>query len=179
MWLSVGALVAAGLTGCAGSGSGTTGQGGSGSGTTGQAGSSSGTTGHVAFAKTKFALHSGLALGAFYQYIVRPYRARAFRHGAPHRKRALATAGAAALFMVHELKIARTDARSSPTLSKLSSPLATLSGELRSLGAGFKSGRVDPTSIASIGEGLTNLRNRSSSLGAPIHPHTPALSGNG
>ena len=61
---------------------------------------------HIEFAKTKFLLHSGIAVGAFQRYIFKPYRAGAFKKGAPGRRKALLKAGATAVLVGHELKLA-------------------------------------------------------------------------
>ena len=92
--------------------------------------------GHVRFAKTKFVLHSGLAFGAFHRYILKPYRAGAFRKGTPGRTKALVKAGAAAAFAYHELKVARTDAVcDGPRLRQLAESLNGAVDALRSLRA--------------------------------------------
>ena len=91
------------------------------------------TTCHITFAKTKFLLHAGLAAGSFHRYIYKPYRAGAFKQGAPGRKKALVKAGASALFAYHELKVAAEDARcDGAVLKKLGSPL---SGALQAISA--------------------------------------------
>ncbi|WP_440065367.1 hypothetical protein [Streptosporangium sp. OZ121] len=70
------------------------------------------------FAKTRFALHAGLALGAFYRYIYKPLRSGGFKAGAEKRKRTFAKAALAGLFTVHELKVARRFALANPTMCK-------------------------------------------------------------
>ncbi|MFF0309937.1 hypothetical protein ACFYSC_21115 [Streptosporangium sp. NPDC004379] len=70
------------------------------------------------FAKTRFALHAGLALGAFYRYIYRPLRSGGFKAGAEKRKRTFAKAAVAGLFTVHELKVARGFALANPGLCR-------------------------------------------------------------
>ena len=66
----------------------------------------------IHFAKTKFLLHAGLAFGAFHRYVYKPFKAGAFSHPLQH-KLALLKAGAAALFVVHEVRKAREDAQAS------------------------------------------------------------------
>ncbi|MDP9845367.1 hypothetical protein J2853_004578 [Streptosporangium lutulentum] len=70
------------------------------------------------FAKTRFALHAGLALGAFYRYIYRPLRSGGFERGAERRKRTFLKAAVAGAFTLHELKVARRFAMANPTLCK-------------------------------------------------------------
>jgi hypothetical protein len=80
---------------------------------------------HIEFAKTKFLLHSGIAVGAFQRYIFKPYRAGTFKKGAPGRRTALLKAGATAVLVGHELKLAARDAQcDGPVLKKLAGPLA-------------------------------------------------------
>ena len=79
---------------------------------------------HVTLARTKFVLHTGIAVGAFHRYVIKPYRAGAFKQGAPGRKKALLKAGASALLAYHELKVAAHDANcDGPALKKLAHPL--------------------------------------------------------
>lgn len=83
----------------------------------------------IKFDKAKFVLHAGLAFGAFHHFIYRPYTEHRL-----HGVLALGKAGLAGLFTVHELKLAKADAESSPTLCKLVAPFdrasAALSGEV-------------------------------------------------
>ncbi|MEV6985481.1 hypothetical protein AB0M95_30055 [Sphaerisporangium sp. NPDC051017] len=70
------------------------------------------------FAKTRFALHAGLALGAFHRYIYKPLRAGGFKEGAEKRKRTFLKAAIAGAFALHELKVAKGFAAANPTLCK-------------------------------------------------------------
>ena len=88
--------------------------------TTTNAGGQKVVTCHIPLAKTKLVLHAGIALAAFHRYIEAPYRRGAFKSGAPGRTKALVKAGASALVVYHELKLALDDARcGGPLLSKL------------------------------------------------------------
>jgi uncharacterized protein YceK len=129
--------------------------------------SASTSTGKTHLAKTKFVLHAGLAFGAFHRYILKPYRAGALAKGAPGRTKALAKAGASALFAYHELKVARTDAVcDGPRLRRLadsvSSALASLNA-LRALRAGTGLG-----AIGLAGQALDRLGGEAASGGTPI-----------
>ncbi|MEU4834543.1 hypothetical protein [Streptosporangium sp. NPDC023615] len=70
------------------------------------------------FAKTRFALHAGLALGAFHRYIYKPLRSGGFQSGADERKRTFLKAAVAGAFAIHELRVAQTFAEANPTLCK-------------------------------------------------------------
>jgi len=61
--------------------------------------------GSVNFDKTKFVLHAGLGFGAFHHFIYAPYQADALHGIVPPGK-----AGLAALFSVHEMKLAKAEA---------------------------------------------------------------------
>ena len=89
---------------------------------------------HIRLAKTKFAIHTGIAAGAFYRYIYRPYRRGAFKQSAPGRRKALLKATASAAVAVHELRIAAKDARcDGPALKRLAKPLDAVLGPLDTL----------------------------------------------
>ncbi|CAO5246778.1 hypothetical protein [Frankia sp. AgKG'84/4] len=89
-----------------------------------------------AFAKTRFALHAGLALGAFHRYIYKPLKNGGFKAGADKRKRSFAKAAIAGVFVVHEVKVANGFAQANPTLcgagQRLSNTFSTLTSKLRS-----------------------------------------------
>src|SRR6266851_1092836 len=53
----------------------------------------------IRFAKTKFAIHAGLAFGAFHRYIYLPLRAGVLRSGASGRVKTLLKAATAAVFI--------------------------------------------------------------------------------
>ncbi|KAA9379883.1 hypothetical protein F5972_09630 [Microbispora cellulosiformans] len=88
------------------------------------------------FAKTRFALHAGLALGAFHRYIYKPLRSGGFKQGAEKRKRTFAKAAVAGVFALHELKVAKGFAVANPTLCKavegVDGKVRALTGKLRS-----------------------------------------------
>jgi hypothetical protein len=137
--------------------------------------SSGSSTPHVHFAKTKFLLHAGLAFGAFHRYIYKPFRAGGFTPVSSH-KLAIVKAGAAGLFAYHEIKIALVDAQSSPTLSKLVSPLTALESKMSSLGSGLKSGKLDGSAISNANSSVSSIGSQSASSGASIKDlATPSL----
>lgn len=95
----------------------------------------------VRFAKVKFVLHSALAYGAFHRYVYKPYRAGAFKSGASGRTKALAKAGAAALFAANELRLARRAALSDDRLRAIGDRIAGLVPNLNSLPNALRSGQ--------------------------------------
>lgn len=131
------------------------------------------------FAKTKFVFHAGLAFGAFHRYIYKPFKAGALtRGGILSHKKAVLKAGLAGLFAYHELKLALHDAKSSPLLSKLLTPLTSLQAKLQSLGTRLKGGKVDQGSIESANTDASSISAGSSKAGQPIADQpTPSLGG--
>jgi hypothetical protein len=120
----------------------------------------------ITFARTKFLLHSGLAAGAFYRYIYNPWRAGAFKQGAPGRTKALAKAAASGVVVAHELKTAARDAQcDGPALKALARPMTVAvatSGTLPSLPAGGLE------SIGTVGAAFERLKAAAAAAGAPI-----------
>jgi len=108
------------------------------------------------FAKTRFVLHTGEAFGAFHRYLYKPYQAGSFHKGTPGRLKAFVKAGAAALFIKRQVRLATEDVKANPTLCKaVAAPLAkvgdTISGAVNKLKGGDASGITDAnTSIDGI-----------------------------
>ncbi len=129
-------------------------------------------------AKTKFVLHAGLAFGAFHRYIYKPFKAGAFRGGLRTSKAAYLKGGLAGLFAYHEVKVALVDAKSSPLLTKLVSPLTALQTKMQALGSGLKRGQADPAAIASTNTLVSSVRGKSAHAGQPVTDQpTPQLGG--
>jgi hypothetical protein len=132
----------------------------------------------IKFAKTKFLLHSGLAFGAFHRYILKPYKAGSFRKGAPGRVKALAKAGVAGAFAVHELKVARRDALADDHLRPLVNRLDTALGRLGGLTGILKGGGLNPGQLLGAAGAITALGRQSAGAGATIKDRSaPSLGG--
>jgi hypothetical protein len=129
--------------------------------------------GTIRFTKAKLLLHAGLAFGAFHRYIYKPYQAGALKAGAPGRTKALLKAGAAALFAVHELRVAARDIAADPTLCHLATPLDSLAASLQSFGDKAKAGQLNPADVTGLEGAVSKLKQQSSQLGAPIQDKTP------
>lgn len=155
------------VAGCGSSSSSSSAAGGSG------ASSATTTAGHTSFAKTKFVLHAGLAFGAFHHFIYKPFRAGDFRHPFSH-KLTIVKAALAAAFVDHEVKLALTDAQSSPTLKKLVSPITALDNKLHSLGSELRSGNT--SSVASDNGSISSIESQSGQSGSPIQEQSPSAS---
>jgi hypothetical protein len=132
---------------------------------------------NVHFAKTKFLLHAGLAIGAFHRYIYKPLRAGGFKSGAPARKRAIAKAAAAALFTYHELKVARDDAQSSDLLrAKLLVPLDAFLGRVKDLPGLLRGGSIG--SLGGAAAAYAALKGAAGKAGVNLKElPTPSLGG--
>lgn len=131
--------------------------------------SSSGSpTTHVALAKTKFALHAGLAFGAFHHFIYKPVKAGDLKHPFSH-KAALFKAGLAVVVVKHEVGLALHDAQSSPLLRKLVSPITGLEakiGELKS--------KINPTAVTQANGLIGSIKQGASSAGQPVTEQVPS-----
>jgi hypothetical protein len=169
-------VAAAFMVGAAGCGSGKSSSAGSTNAGTQSAGTPTTTTppDKVRFAKTKFLLHAGLAFGAFHRYIYKPWKNGTFTavHGIK-KVTTLTKAGLAALFAYHELKLAMVDARSSPLLSKLLSPLTAAADKLRAIGTSLRAGKLDPAQITAADGGVSALSRVAAQNGVPIKDLTP------
>ena len=122
----------------------------------------------------KFVLHAGLAFGAFHRYIYKPFKAGAFSGGLFKHKLALAEAGLAGLFAYRELKLSIADAKASPILSRLLTPVSALAVKLAALGAELKGGQVEPSAIGSASGGVAGLAEQARRSGLSIRESIPS-----
>jgi hypothetical protein len=135
--------------------------------------SAAGTSTH--FAKTKFVFHAGLAFGAFHHFIYKPFKAGDLRHPLSH-KLAIAKGALAATFVYHELKLAATDVKASPTLSKLFAPITLVANKIRALGNPIKSGQDPSAAISGANSSLASIKSTAASNGQNITEQTPSPS---
>jgi hypothetical protein len=117
-------------------------------------------TNAVAFAKTKFVAHTGLAFGAFHRYLYKTYQAGSFKKGASGRITTFIKGGLAALFIKREIRLASEDVKANPTLCKaIAAPLGkigdTVQGAFDKLKGGDASGITDANSAISSVEGTS------------------------
>jgi hypothetical protein len=125
--------------------------------------------GSVNFDKTKFVLHAGLAFGAFHHFIYAPYKASNL-HGVV----ALAKAGLAGLFTVHELKLAKADAESSPTLCHLAAPFDKASAAISSSISQIKSGKASGQDIEGLNNDVNAVQSGAQAGGVPAPDRVPS-----
>lgn len=126
------------------------------------------TSNTTSFAKTKFVLHTGLAFGAFHRYLYKPFRAGTFTSGGKlHRVVVFAKAGAAALFIKREVRLASEDVKANPTLCKtLAAPLAKIGDGISGVVTKLKGG--DTSGITDAQNSITSLEGQAASGGAAI-----------
>lgn len=129
----------------------------------------------VHFAKTKFLIHAGLAIGAFHHFIYGPIKAGDLKHPFEH-KLTLIKAAAAALFVYHELKIAADDVKSSKILSTLFAPLTAAATKLSSLKDSIKDGTVNSSDITDLNSQFDQIKSTASSKGQSITESIPNVS---
>jgi hypothetical protein len=125
--------------------------------------------GSVNFDKTKFVLHAGLAFGAFHHFIYAPYKA-----GRLHGVGALAKAGLAALFTVHELKLAKADAESSPTLCHLAAPFDKVSAAISNSSGQIRSGKASSQDIEGMNNDVNAVQGGAKADGVPAPDQVPS-----
>ena len=160
----VACLAAFGVAGC-----------GSKSNSSASGGSAVTTTATTHFAKTKFLLHAGLALGAFHHFIYEPVKAGDLKHPFSH-KLTLIKAGVATLFVVHELKLAAVDVKSSKILSTLFAPLTFVANKLSALKSAIVGGSANPADVTSLNGSLSQISATAASHGQSISDAIPSVS---
>jgi hypothetical protein len=125
------------------------------------------------FAKPKFVIHAGLAFGAFHHFIYDPVKAGDLKHPFSH-KLALVKAGVATLFVVHELKLAAADVKSSKILSTLFAPLTFIAAKLSSLKSAIVGGSANPAAVTGLNSNLSQISSTASAAGQSISDTVPS-----
>ena len=134
------------------------------------------TSNTTSFAKTKFVLHTGLAFGTFHRYIYKPFKAGTFQKGADGRITAFVKAGATALFMKREIRLAIEDVKANPTLCRtLAAPLEKLSTAIS--GAVSKAKDGDTSGLEDANTQISDMTSKSAAGGAPITESTDESQG--
>ncbi|MCW8382704.1 hypothetical protein [Streptomyces justiciae] len=124
------------------------------------------------FAKTRFVANAGLAAGATYQWIVKPWRAGKFKSGADGRRVALVKAGLAGTFAYNRLKAASRNAEGDPTLAKAVAPLTAGIDALKDLPSKLRKG---DTSVAGAFDDVINqVKDAGKSAGAEVTEQVPS-----
>lgn len=126
------------------------------------------------FAKTRFVLDAGLAAGATYQWIVKPWKAGKFKKGAQGRKTALVKAGLAGAFAYNRLKAAQKNAQGDPALAKALAPLGAGIDALKNLPSKLRNGDTD--AVSAFSDVIGNVKSAGASAGAPVKDQVPSAS---
>lgn len=128
------------------------------------------------FAKTRFVANAGLAAGATYQWIIKPYRAGKFKKGAKGRTFALVKAGLAGAFAYNRLKAAADNAKGDPLLSKAVAPLTAGIESLKGLGSKLRKGDASDADLSSLQDVITGVKGAGAGAGATVTDKVPSLS---
>ncbi|MFG2980162.1 hypothetical protein ACGFYQ_02770 [Streptomyces sp. NPDC048258] len=128
------------------------------------------------FAKARFVANAGLAAGATYQWIIKPYRAGKFKKGAKGRTFALIKAGLAGAFAYNRLKAAADNAKGDPLLSKALVPLTAGIESLKGLGSKLRKGDAGDADIDSFGNVINGVKEAGKSAGAEVTDKVPSVS---
>jgi len=129
------------------------------------------------FAKTRFVLHTGEAFGAFHRYLYKPYKAGSFHKGTPGRLKAFVKAGAAALFIKRQVRLATEDVKANPTLCKaVAAPLAKVGDTINGAVTKLKGG--DASGITDANTSIDGIKSSSASNGVTVKENpNPSLNG--
>ncbi|MFJ7328388.1 hypothetical protein ACIQVN_19420 [Streptomyces cyaneofuscatus] len=127
-------------------------------------------------AKTRFVANAGLAAGATYQWIVKPYRAGTFKKGAEGRTFALVKAGLAGGFAYNRLKAAAENAKGDPLLSKAVAPLTAGIESLRGMATKLRNGEAGEGDIGAFESVIDSIKNAGKDAGAEVKDKVPSTS---
>lgn len=127
-------------------------------------------------AKTRFVANAGLAAGATYQWIVKPFRDGKFAKGADGRTAALIKGGLAGAFAYNRLKAASENAKGDPTLSKLMAPLNSRIAALKGLPAKLRNGEATDQVVRGFDTTVSGVKDAGKNAGAPVTDQVPSLS---
>ncbi|MBJ3813038.1 hypothetical protein [Streptomyces flavofungini] len=125
-------------------------------------------------AKTRFVANAGLAAGATYQWIVKPYRAGTFASGADGRRFALIKAGLAGAFTYNRLKAALRNAKGDPTLAKAVAPLTVGVEALKNLPSKLRKGDSTESVVNSFDGAINKVKDAGKGAGAEVTNKVPS-----
>ncbi|MFZ3469939.1 hypothetical protein ACODT3_27295 [Streptomyces sp. 4.24] len=126
------------------------------------------------FAKARFVANAGLAAGATYQWIIKPYRAGKFKKGTKGRTFALVKAGLAGAFAYNRLKAASENAKGDPLLSKAVGPLTAGIDSLKGLGSKLRKGQAGDSDIGAFEDIINGVKDAGKSAGATVTDKIPS-----
>ncbi|PZG94390.1 hypothetical protein C1I97_27815 [Streptomyces sp. NTH33] len=126
------------------------------------------------FAKTRFVANAGLAAGATYEWIVKPYKQGKFKKGAPHRKATLAKAALAGAFAYNRLRAAERNAKGDPKLAKALAGVSGAIAGLRHLPSKLRNG--DSSAVNDYSNTINKVKGAGADAGAPVKNKVPTNS---
>ncbi|MEU3552867.1 hypothetical protein [Streptomyces fragilis] len=126
------------------------------------------------FAKTRFVVNAGLAAGATYQWIVKPFRAGKFKKGADGRRLSLVKAGLAGVFTYNRLKAALDNAKGDPTLAKAVAPLEEGLDKLKDLPNQLRKGDNTDDIVNNFDSLISDVKDAGKSAGAEVQDKVPS-----
>lgn len=126
------------------------------------------------YAKTRFVANAGLAAGATYQWIVKPWKAGKFKKGASGRRFALIKAGLAGAFAYNRLKAATKNAKGDPTLAKAVAPLSAGIDSLKDLPSKLRKGDSTDATAGSFDDIINKVKDAGKSAGAEVTDKVPS-----
>ncbi|MCT4352929.1 hypothetical protein M5362_07275 [Streptomyces sp. Je 1-79] len=138
--------------------------------------SPTGTVEQQRLAKTRFVANAGLAAGATYQWIVKPYREGRFKKGADGQKFALVKAGLAGAFAYNRLKAAVNNAKGDELLSKAVAPLTAGIDKLKDLGTKLRKGEASEADVGAFEDVINHVKEAGQSAGAVVTDKVPSTS---
>ncbi|WP_328538176.1 hypothetical protein [Streptomyces sp. NBC_00344] len=136
------------------------------------AASPTGTAEKQRLAKTRFVANAGLAAGATYQWIVKPYKKGKFKKGANGRTFTVIKAGLAGAFAYNRLKAALKNAKGDPLLSRAVAPLAAGVESLKSLPGKLRKG--DGAAAGTFDKVINSVKDAGKSAGAEVRNKVPS-----
>ncbi|MFC5805177.1 hypothetical protein [Streptomyces formicae] len=125
-------------------------------------------------AKTRFAVDAGLAAGATYEWIVKPFKAGKFTKGHHGRTMALVKASLAGAFAYNRLKAAVADAEADPALSKALAPLTAGIEGLKDLPHEFHKSDSPDATVKSYQDVIDKVKDAGASAGAQVQNQVPS-----
>ncbi|MFE2019766.1 hypothetical protein ACFW9O_17195 [Streptomyces sp. NPDC059499] len=128
------------------------------------------------YAKARFVANAGLAAGAAYQWIVKPYRAGKFKKGADGRTFAVVKAGLAGAFAYNRLKAAADNAKGDPLLSKAVAPLTAGIESLRGMATKFAKGEAGAGDVGAFESVIDSIKDAGKKAGAEVTDKIPSTS---
>ena len=128
----------------------------------------------VKLAKTKFVANVGLAAGASYQWLYKPFKAGTFKKGAKGRTFAVVKAGLAGAFTYNRLKAALNDAKGDPTLSKATTALQSGVDKIKGLPSKIKGGTATDADFNQLQSVVDGVKQAGTSNGLTITDKVPS-----